>query len=310
MEDQEREPLIPGGRTDLPDPSEVDQDELARGIEVEHEHTTDDGVAQEIALAHLAEMPDYYTRLDAMEQAGKSGKEDTMEKQSAVRRRRGSQPQDDEGMNEGAVRSQMAEALDADPGDLEVSEWNAGFGVQGWEVRLGQQQYLVFMEQDDAHAAAVAMVRQDLEDEPKIFNQSWLQGHLSMSETDARLLAQDLVGEYPDEIEPERVWDELGEDPEDPDDLEVGLDDARERLGSNMIDAAEQELDRDPVGYLVEDQGIYRDVGEIMKAGLLRIDLDEAAEDAVRQDGEGHFISHYDGMENETSAGMLYYRTN
>lgn len=41
--------------------------ELKRGIEVEKEHTRDTETAREIALDHLAEIPDYYTRLDKME---------------------------------------------------------------------------------------------------------------------------------------------------------------------------------------------------------------------------------------------------
>lgn len=41
--------------------------ELARGIEVEKEHTDNLAVAREIALDHLAEFPDYYTRLSKAE---------------------------------------------------------------------------------------------------------------------------------------------------------------------------------------------------------------------------------------------------
>ena len=41
--------------------------QLARGIKVELEHTTDPKLAREIALDHLAEMPDYYSRLARME---------------------------------------------------------------------------------------------------------------------------------------------------------------------------------------------------------------------------------------------------
>lgn len=41
--------------------------QLARGIKVELEHTTDTKLAREIALDHLAEMPDYYSRLARME---------------------------------------------------------------------------------------------------------------------------------------------------------------------------------------------------------------------------------------------------
>ena len=41
--------------------------ELAMGIEVEMEHTDRDDIARIIALDHLAEIPDYYTRLMKME---------------------------------------------------------------------------------------------------------------------------------------------------------------------------------------------------------------------------------------------------
>jgi hypothetical protein len=42
---------------------DVDQHELAQGIEVEYEHTPDKDVAEKIALDHLTELRDYYTRL-------------------------------------------------------------------------------------------------------------------------------------------------------------------------------------------------------------------------------------------------------
>lgn len=47
----------------------VDQieSELSMGIDVEKEHTSDESVAKEIALDHLKELPDYYTRLKKME---------------------------------------------------------------------------------------------------------------------------------------------------------------------------------------------------------------------------------------------------
>lgn len=48
--------------------TEVDPDELAMGVKVEMEHTPDPFVAARIALDHLAEIPDYYTRLAKMEE--------------------------------------------------------------------------------------------------------------------------------------------------------------------------------------------------------------------------------------------------
>lgn len=50
---------------------DVDPKELARGIEVEMEHTTDKETAKRIALDHLAEIKTYYTRLKKMEEEGK-----------------------------------------------------------------------------------------------------------------------------------------------------------------------------------------------------------------------------------------------
>lgn len=44
-------------------PDDVDQEQLAAGVRVEFEHTSDPAIALEIALSHLAEHPDYYTRL-------------------------------------------------------------------------------------------------------------------------------------------------------------------------------------------------------------------------------------------------------
>lgn len=46
---------------------DADPKQLKMGIKVEHEHINDDDVAKKIALDHLAEIPDYYTRLDKME---------------------------------------------------------------------------------------------------------------------------------------------------------------------------------------------------------------------------------------------------
>lgn len=43
------------------------EDQLRQGIVVESEHTSDKKLAREIALDHLKEVVDYYTRLKAVE---------------------------------------------------------------------------------------------------------------------------------------------------------------------------------------------------------------------------------------------------
>lgn len=46
---------------------DVDKKELEMGMKVEMEHTNNKAIAKRIALDHLAEMPDYYTKLAKME---------------------------------------------------------------------------------------------------------------------------------------------------------------------------------------------------------------------------------------------------
>ena len=48
--------------------SKFDAKELKMGIDVEKEHSDDPNVAVEIAKDHLAEIPDYYSRLKVMEE--------------------------------------------------------------------------------------------------------------------------------------------------------------------------------------------------------------------------------------------------
>ena len=47
---------------------DADPKELAMGIEVEKEHIDNDDIVKKIAIDHLAEIPDYYTRLKKMEE--------------------------------------------------------------------------------------------------------------------------------------------------------------------------------------------------------------------------------------------------
>jgi hypothetical protein len=51
------------------------QKQLNIGIPIEHEHTKDKDLATDIALQHLGEFPDYYTRLKKMEKSAKNIKE-------------------------------------------------------------------------------------------------------------------------------------------------------------------------------------------------------------------------------------------
>jgi hypothetical protein len=54
---------ISGGLADKSKPGDFDSKQLAMGVKVEMEHTSDRHVAMEIAMDHLKEDPRYYTKL-------------------------------------------------------------------------------------------------------------------------------------------------------------------------------------------------------------------------------------------------------
>jgi len=62
---------IEGGKADDKLPAEFDPEQIAMGIKIEMEHTKDPMIAIEIAMDHLTEIPDYYTRLKQMEDDAK-----------------------------------------------------------------------------------------------------------------------------------------------------------------------------------------------------------------------------------------------
>jgi hypothetical protein len=68
--------MLPGGLADKRKPEEFDQEQLAIGTQHELEHTNDRDLAQEIAMDHLTEDPDYYKKQGLSEPLDKSEEED------------------------------------------------------------------------------------------------------------------------------------------------------------------------------------------------------------------------------------------
>jgi 8-oxo-dGTP pyrophosphatase MutT (NUDIX family)/ribosomal protein S18 acetylase RimI-like enzyme len=62
--------LIPSGKASGRKPSEFDREQLKAGVQVEMEHTDDPRKALEIAMDHLAEDPQYYTKLKQVHDTG------------------------------------------------------------------------------------------------------------------------------------------------------------------------------------------------------------------------------------------------
>lgn len=66
--------LLAGGKASEPGAKRPKPAQMAMGAKVEREHTRNPALAREIASDHLAEIPDYYTRLQKMEREAKMGK--------------------------------------------------------------------------------------------------------------------------------------------------------------------------------------------------------------------------------------------
>jgi len=65
---------ISGGKADHKSDKDFDPEQLAKGLKVEREHTSDPAKALEITEDHLTEFDRYYTALDKMEKKLKEGK--------------------------------------------------------------------------------------------------------------------------------------------------------------------------------------------------------------------------------------------
>ena len=55
--------FLKGGKGDNTDPNDLNQEQLNIGIEVEKEHSNDIKTRKKIAVDHLTEKPNYYTKL-------------------------------------------------------------------------------------------------------------------------------------------------------------------------------------------------------------------------------------------------------
>jgi Protein of unknown function (DUF5661) len=72
--------VLKGGYADKGAPIGVDAGEIAAGIEVEMEHTSDPKIAREIAYDHLTEDPKYYTKLATIEDESRANFERALQR--------------------------------------------------------------------------------------------------------------------------------------------------------------------------------------------------------------------------------------
>jgi len=208
-------------------------------------------------------------------------------------------------------------------GQVTNSNSESNFGVGFYNITSGDKQFMVFDTYEDAERYAIGQVREDLESDPDMFNQDWLQDYYTITDTDRRMLANDLT-----DFDLDMADTELLENFEDEVDnfvtensdrltkIELDEDDKkgaelrsefRDYIQEKRYDEHYKELEN-PKKHLVDYLGLYSEK-DYYKQKFLSLDIDSASEDAVETDGIAHFLARYDGRE-KIIDGHFIYRTN
>lgn len=240
---------------------------------------------------------------------------------------------------------ELAEEMGLDADRFRVRRQGRGIEVsgagRGW---TGESEWLVFEDWDDAEEAALERVKEDLEYEPSIFNQDWLRKFVTVSDADASMIGQEEAEHYVGDLNVDRdkeqilemarmnnEWDELEDERWELEDQldetfdrdaekkiqdqidkivekqESLVEDAKEKLIEIRAAEIEAEVKEDPLAWWEERVGRL-DMDKL--PNWMRIDIDEAAESAIRHDGVAHFLDRYDGDAVELESGAVAFGTN
>lgn len=163
--------------------------------------------------------------------------------------------------------------------------------------------YQWYASEDGAIYKARKRVREDLETQPEIFTQSWLQTHIDEDRwadelySDINSMVYDSPESYSsfiDDSEPAGEGDEEGS----------FTDDQIER----MTDAYMKDIkNKGVMNYMQHDLGYSGE--DLSRQMMAYLDIEGAADDALGTDGWVHFMNSYDGESHETNEGVVYFKT-
>lgn len=223
--------------------------------------------------------------------------------------------------NEETVKAQFAKEFDVSEDDIEVSDSSlSSFGETVYEVSVNGEEYTVVDDEETAERLANAVVKQDLEDEPEIFNQDWLSRQIDSKAAESffRDIYDEMNQDYVNNIESEssriytnRLAEEMVErgiiTEEEGEDDEFDLEDKKDEMVEQIT---QEQIDEGNGGYDHYAGNIGEEEARKLVLEHNLIDIDSAAEDAVATDGWQYFLSRYDGDSSETPGGFVYWREN
>src|SRR3990167_9352605 len=160
------------------------------------------------------------------------------------------------------------------------------------------EEYIFIESEEIAEAIAIDQVKEDLEEDPGMFTQTWLQDFIYISDTDKRLLCND----EEDNIREMITEDTNIEDYENEEEYNNAIDEAV----NTRLEEYRTSLEN-PIEYFVNEMGMFT-IEDLMKQSWININIDEAAKDAIKVDGWAHFLSRYDGEYETTENGIVYFR--
>lgn len=183
-------------------------------------------------------------------------------------------------------------------------EYQDGYSSEYFIATDGNEEYMVFESESEAEDYAIQRVREDLEENPEYFNQDWLSNYI-----DGNDFFQDVYDEwnngYANDIQSERgstyenrlidemvEWDIMSEEEAESDDAE---EIAEDRIDDFVSALTYDQMDNGGFDYYVDNFGQAEAMKVVLDNRL--INIDDASEGAVSEDGIAHFIASYDGMQ-------------
>lgn len=200
------------------------------------------------------------------------------------------------------------------------------FGVSGGKILETEdgEEWTVFDSYEDAERTAVDYVESQLEEEPGMFNQDWLQTQIDTDALGETIGQEEYDYEYG---EAESEWGD--ENPEKKKRIEelgkkrsqafedktnigwhsskegkeyLSLTGKRETFADERATERKERVEEDPLGWWDDATG-----EPIPKEWINSyLDVEEASKNAIGTDGVAHFLSSYDGKEVEENGKFMY----
>lgn len=192
-------------------------------------------------------------------------------------------------------------------------------GIYNFKTEDGEE-WVIAVDEETAENLARERVREDLEDQPEIFNQDWLIGQMDDDRAEDYFrriydeMNQGYVGDiesesdddYPNRLRSEMVGRNLITE-EQAKDEDFEIEDFKEDFIEQMT---QDKIDEGRGGY---DHYAFN-FGEEQAKKLVKdnnlIDIDDATDNAIKTDGWQHFVSSYDGNSTDLPNGMVMWREN